>query len=337
MRALSPVPATGTRRCSSGRCCSGRTSGRPDRQNDVMADRPASAPPEPGSRATLTRVGVVVHPSRNVAEPIEAVTTWTRSHDAEVVQVPVFGQQQQQVAEEGAAADCDLIVAIGGDGTALAAIREAASAGLPVMGVACGSLGVLTTVPTEAVQGALERFAEGDWYAYALPGLQIDREGSQPLLAFNDVALVRAGQGQLRWRARVDGALFGRFAGDGCIVSTPMGTSGYSLAAGGPLLTPGTQGFVLTPVSVHGGSCPPLLIAAGSTLRLDLTIGYGGARFEIDGQIGADPDGAIDVTWKPEVAKVVRFSDQEPLLERLRKRQIVIDSPRILAEDSRDC
>jgi NAD+ kinase len=302
-----------------------------------MADRPVTAPPRPGSGAALTRVGVVVHPSRNVAEPFAAVRDWTRAHDAEIVQVPVFGAEQQQVAPEGAADGCDLIVAIGGDGTALAAIREAAAAGLPVMGVACGSLGVLTTVATDATQSALERFAEGDWNAYALPGLEIEREGMEPLVAFNDIALLRAGQGQIRWRARVDGALFGRFAGDGCIVSTPMGTSGYSLAAGGPLLTPGTRGFVLTPVSAHGGSSPPLVIAAGSTLRLDLTIGYGGARFEIDGQIGADPDAALEVTWKPEVANVVRFSDQEPLLERLRKRQIVIDSPRILAEDSRDC
>jgi NAD+ kinase len=301
-----------------------------------MADHHLTAARQPGSRAALTRVGVVVHPTRDIAEPFEAVRDWTRAHDAEIVQVPVFGQDQQQVADEGVAAGCDLIVAIGGDGTALAAIREAAGAGLPVMGIACGSLGVLTTVPTDATTTALERFAEGDWDAYALPGLQIERDDMEPLIAFNDIALLRAGQGQLRWRARVDGALFGRFAGDGCIVSTPMGTSGYSLAAGGPLLTPGTRGFLLTPVSAHGGSCPPLLIAAGSTLRLDLTIGYGGARFEIDGQIGADPDDDLEVTWKPDVATVVRFADQEPLLERLRKRQIVIDSPRILAEDSRD-
>lgn len=302
-----------------------------------MADRPATSPPRPGSRAALTRVGVVVHPSRNIAEPFAAVREWTRVHDAEIVQVPVFGQEQQQVADEGAAEGSDLIVAIGGDGTALAAIRVAAAAGLPVMGVACGSLGVLTTVPAQGIETALERFGEGDWNAYALPGLEVEREGSERLVAFNDIALIRAGQGQLRWQARVDGTLFGRFAGDGCVVSTPMGTSGYSLAAGGPLLTADARAFVLTPISVHGGSCPPLLVAAGSTLKLDLTIGYGGARFEIDGQIGEDPDGTLEIGFRTELATVVRFSDQEPLLERLRQRQIVIDSPRILAEDSRGC
>jgi NAD+ kinase len=260
---------------------------------------------------------------------------WAQAHDSELVQVQGFGQDQQHVAEEAGAAGCDLIVAIGGDGTALAAIRVAAAAGLPVMGVACGSLGVLASVPADRVSSALERLAEGDWNAHAIPGLHIVPSQGEPLLAFNDIALIRASQGQLRWRASVDGALFARFAGDGCVVSTPMGTSGYSLAAGGPLLTPETDAFLVTPISVHGGSRLPLVVAASSTLQLDLRIGYGGARFEIDGQIGETPGWPITVSLRNGVATVVRFADQEPVLERLRRRQIIIDSPRILAEDSR--
>lgn len=300
-----------------------------------MADHPVSLPPRTTDRDALTRVGVVVHPTRNVRQPLRDLREWSEAHDADVVQVPVFGEQQQQVADEGVAGDCDLIVAIGGDGTALAAIRVAAAAERPVLGVACGSLGVLTTVPADSVAGALSRFADDDWVAHSLPALEITRADEQPLLAFNDIVLIRAGQGQLRWSAQVDGALFGRFAGDGCIVSTPMGTSGYSLAAGGPLLTPGADAFVLTPVSIHGGSCPPLVIAADSKVRLEPTIGYGGARFEVDGQVGEPPDGPLTITCRPGSGTTVVFPGQEPLLERLRRRQIIIDSPRILAEDSR--
>lgn len=300
-----------------------------------MADRPVSLTPRPSHTTELTRVGIVVHPTRDVSQPLADLREWSRARDADIVQMLVFGDDQQQVAQEGVADGCDLIVAIGGDGTALAAIRVAATAGLPVMGVACGSLGVLTVVPADAVPGALDRFASGDWIAHPLPGLQITRDDREPLIAYNDMALIRGGQGQLRWRAHVDGALFGRFAGDGCIVSTAMGTSGYSLAAGGPLLSPGTHAFLLTPVSVHGGSCPPLIVAAGSTLQLDLTIGYGGARFELDGQIAEAPTGSLTVGYTPGVATVVAFPDMEPVIERLRRRQIIIDSPRILAEDSR--
>lgn len=300
-----------------------------------MADRPTSLPPRGEQRAALARVGIVVHPVRDVREPVRALRAWSDAHDTEVVQVRVFGEREQQVADEGVAEGCDLIVAIGGDGTALAAIRVAAAADLPVMGVACGSLGVLTTVAPNGVPGALARFASGDWIANPLPALEIGRDEGAPLMAFNDIALLRAGPGQLRWRAHVDGALFGRFAGDGCVVSTPMGASGYSLSAGGPLLTSGTHAFVLAPVSVHGGSCPPLLIAAGSTLQLDLTVGYGGARFEIDGQAGDVPATSLTVGFRAGRGQVVRFPGDEPLLERLRRRQIIIDSPRILADDSR--
>jgi NAD+ kinase len=114
-----------------------------------------------------------------------------------------------------------------------------------------------------------------------------------------------------------------------------MGTSGYSLAAGGPLLTPGASAFLLTPVSVHGGSCPPLIVAAESELELEPTIGYGGARFEIDGQVGEPPEGPLTISFRAGLGTAVVFPGQEPLLERLRKRQIIIDSPRILAEDAR--
>jgi NAD+ kinase len=300
-----------------------------------MADRPISLPPRADQRAAIGRIGVVVHPVRDVREPVDALRAWTDAHDTELIQVPVFGESQQHVADEGVAEGCDVIVAVGGDGTALAAIRVAAEADLPVMGVACGSLGVLTTVPANGVSSALAQFAAGDWIAQPIPALEIARDDGAPLVAFNDIALIRAGQGQLRWRASVDGALFGRFAGDGCVVSTPMGTSGYSFAAGGPLFTPGTHAFMLTPVSVHGGSCPPLVVSAGSTLQLDLTIGFGGARFEIDGQVRDVPTTSLRIGFHPGHGKVVRFRGDEPLLERLRRRQIIIDSPRILAEDSR--
>jgi NAD+ kinase len=300
-----------------------------------MADRPISLPLRADQRPALARVGVVVHPARDVRAPVRALLAWSDDHDTEIVQVPVFGERQQHVADVGDTAGCDLIVAIGGDGTVLAAIRVAAEADLPVMGVACGSLGVLTTVPPNGVPGALARFAGGDWIVHPLPALEVARDEGAPLLAFNDIALLRAGQGQLRWQARVDGALFGRFAGDGCVVSTPMGSSGYSLSAGGPLLASGTHAFLLTPVSVHGGSSPPLVVAAGSTLQLDLTVGHGGARFEIDGQVRDVPATSLTVGFRAGTGKVVRFPGDEVLLERLRRRQIIIDSPRILADDSR--
>ncbi len=288
-----------------------------------------------GAARRVRRLGVVVHPARMVNGPLRALTGWAQEHGAEVVQIHVRGEERE-VAEPGNAVDCDLIVAIGGDGTMLAAIRAALTAGRPVLGLACGSLGVLTAIEADDLGDALDRFSRGDWRPRRLPALTISREGDGDLLAFNDIAVVRAGIGQVRVTTSVDGTLYSRLAGDGCIVSTPLGSSAYALAAGSALMTPDTDAYLLTPLPSHGGSRVPLVIGAGSELRLEVTPGIGGARLEADGQIaGMDPP-ALTVRLRRDAATLVGFAEQEPLFVALRRRQIIVDSPRILADDGRD-
>jgi NAD+ kinase len=283
--------------------------------------------------ACVPRIGLVVHPSRDIAAPLEAVREWASKRDAEIAQVPVEGQRRE-VADWCEARDVDLVLAVGGDGTTLAAMHAAAQVDRPILGVACGSLGVLTSVPATQVATALERFIGGDWVQRTLPALGVQLDGAPPIAAFNDIAVVREGQGQVRTIAEVDGVLYCRFAGDGCIVSTPAGSSAYTIAAGGPMLAPGVSGFVLTPLPAHGGSCPPLVLSAHSELRLRTT-GFGGVRLEVDGRIAHT--GACDVTIRflDSAATVVSFDDQEPLLTGLRRRNVIADSPRIIADDGR--
>ncbi len=282
----------------------------------------------------LRRIGLAVHPTRDIQDTFQALREWCEARDVEVVQIQVFGQQQE-LAEEGDASSCDLIVAIGGDGTTLAAIRAAATVGLPVLGVACGSLGALTTVPAEEVTRALEAFRAGEWQAQEIPALQIRLDDSEDLIAFNDLAIVRDGEGQIRTSAHVDGTLYVRMAGDGCVVSTAIGSSAYSFAAGGPLLGPETAAFLLTPLSNHGGSCPPLVISARSRLELEIQPAFGGVRLEVDGKVLGNDVETLSVQLLDGAATVVAFAGQEPLLSGLRRRGIIIDSPRILAEDIR--
>jgi NAD+ kinase len=284
------------------------------------------------ARAPLGRVGVVVHPNRDIDGPLHALREWTGRHGVDLVQVPIPGQHRE-VAERGDASECDLIVSIGGDGTTLAAIRRAAATDRPVLGVACGSLGALTIIARDGIPRALDRFSRGEWLPRHLPALEIARDAGAGLFALNDIALVRAGEGQLRTTARLDGVPFVRLAGDGCIVSTPIGSSAYALAAGGPLIAPGTDAYLLTPLPTHGGFCPPLVVGADSELQLDSTPGHGGARLEVDGQVVDTRVGPLAITFRRAVATMVGFADQEPFLAGLRRRQIIIDSPRILAED----
>jgi NAD+ kinase len=285
-------------------------------------------------RTVPSRLGLVVHPTRSIDGPLRELRAWADLHDTQLVQIR-RPYDQQRVADEGDARECDLLVAIGGDGTTLGAIRTGVTAGRPVLAVACGSLGVLTSVPARKFIHALERFSAADWVPRLLPALEIKREFGPGLFALNDVAIVRAGAGQARLIAEVDGNLLARIAGDGYIVSTPFGSSAYALAAGGPLLEPDVDAFVLTPLTVHGGFCPPLVLGATSIVRLDATHGDDGTRLELDGQVADEFVGHLTITFRPRVATVVSFPDQEPFLAVLRQRQIIIDSPRILAEDAR--
>ena len=114
------------------------------------------------------RIGLVVHPSRSVDQPLRLVREWSEQHGVELVQVPA-AYSQRRVAEDGEPGEADLIVSIGGDGTTLAALRSAALAHRPVLGIACGSLGALATVPVADVTRSLERFSRGEWEPRSSP------------------------------------------------------------------------------------------------------------------------------------------------------------------------
>ncbi len=279
-------------------------------------------------------IGVVVHPERDIEEPLGALRGWCADHDSGLGQIAIAGQDRE-IADAVAVEDCQLIVSIGGDGTTLAAIH-AAGADRLVLGVTCGSLGALTTVPGDALPRALDRFVAGDWLVRELPALDIRHDDGEPLLAINDIVLARGGQGQLRLTVSVDGVLFGRMAGDGLIVSTAVGSAAYTLAARGPLVAPGADAFVLTPLPTHGGSLPPLVL--GSESRVGIVVaktGVGGLRVELDGQEHPAEPSELQITLRPRQARLVSFADQEPLLTGLRRRGIIADSPRLVAEDAR--
>ncbi len=286
----------------------------------------------------LRQLGLVVHPRREIEKALAALQQWSDAHGVAVVQVPAAGQERD-VAEPGDAAACDLVVALGGDGTTLAALHAAAAVQKPVLGVACGSLGALTAVNADALTGALDRVDAGDWAPRRLPALEVSSAGTEPRWAVNDFVIVRQGAGQVSADVRVDGELFIRFAGDGLVVATALGSSAYTLAAGGPVLAPGGNGLVFTPLAPHGGCCPPLVAGPESRLEITLDPGHGGARIELDGQIQDRVESheprAFTVALRERHATLVALGGEEPMLTGLRRRGVLADSPRIVARDVR--
>jgi NAD+ kinase len=286
----------------------------------------------PGAR--LGRVGLVVHPRRRIEDALSAVRDWAAAHGVEVVQVAVPGQDRE-VAGPGEVASCDLVLAIGGDGTALAALHAAARVDRPVLGVACGSLGALTSTSAEDLREALESVSAGDWRPKRLNGLEVSEDGVRTKVAINDVVVVRRGASQVAIDIRVDGQLYVRYAGDGIVMATALGSSAYTMASGGPVLSPGSEAFVLTPLAPHGGCCPPIVVGSASTVSVTVEPGYYGARLEFDGQAVQEQPRLLSISRVEGYATLVTVGDDEPMLAGLRRRRIIMDSPRVLARDER--
>jgi NAD+ kinase len=310
----------------------------PDRGSPAQLDQamrahsPRSGRSESPDRAqpALRRLGLVVHPTRPIERALEEIGAWASARGVTVGQVAVPGQTRR-VADPVEAADCDLVLALGGDGTALSALHAAAPASRPVLAVACGSIGVLTSVSAERVASALEAIADGRWSPMSIPGMDVAWGDEHGDVAVNDAAVIRDGPGQVMVSITVDDVLYARIAGDGVVVATALGSSGYTMAGGGPILAPDAEGMVVTPLAPHGGCCPPLV--AGNASRLTLTIepGYGGARCELDGRRTTIEGRLLTLRHRPDYATLVTLGEEEPRLTGLRRRGLVLDSPRVLA------
>jgi NAD+ kinase len=281
------------------------------------------------------RIALVVHPVRQIDRAIATLTHWAAEHGVAVVQLATDGDRHREVADPGTLQAGDLVVAVGGDGTVLSAMRAAARASAPVLGVACGSLGALAAVPAEELADALRRVWAGDWTPRVVPALAIESPGAEHEWAVNDFVVVRRGAGQLVAELSVDDELYLRLAGDGLIVATALGSSAYSMAAGGPLLAAGTPGFVCTPIAMHGGSARPLVVPADATASIALHPGYAGFDIEIDGHDRPLQSLLFRLRLHPDKVALVAFTPAGRGLTALRTRGLVTDSPRVLARDER--
>ena len=279
------------------------------------------------------RIALVVHPTREISAAVGTLERWTGERGLELVQIPAVGESTRHVAAAGELEPGDLVVALGGDGTVLAALRAAAPQNAPVLGVACGSLGALTAVHADGLEDALNRVLAGDWSEHRLPALMVNGPSAEGEWAVNDFVISRRGAGQVVAEVSVDGELYVRMAGDGVIVATALGSSAYSMAAGGPVLAPDVAAVVCTPVSMHVGNAPPLVVPSTSTVRVQIHPSFAGFDVELDGHIYPNDVTDFSLSLAEDRVTLVSFGGLGVGLTSLRERQLITDSPRVLARD----
>ena len=282
-----------------------------------------------------SRIALVVHPTRAIERALATLVEWAGARGVQLAQLDVEGDGGRSVAPTGALGHDDLVLALGGDGTVLSALRAAAPHNAPVLGIACGSLGALSAVKADGLAGALDRVWVGDWTPRSLPALAVQDANGHAGWAANDFVVVRRGAGQLVAELSVDDELYVRVAGDGLIVATALGSSAYSMAAGGPVLAAGTPAYVCTPLAMHGGSAPPIVVGGDAAVTVVVQPGFAGYQAEIDGH-DRDLEGPrFTLALHLDKLTLVTFGPSGRGLTGLRERRLVFDSPRILARDER--
>jgi NAD+ kinase len=226
----------------------------------------------------------------------------------------------------------DLLVSMGGDGTMLRAMRLADRQRFPVLGVNLGKLGFLAEVDVPDLPVALSAI-DGHQFTTE-PRLAVDAMiGDRTLTAFNDIAFIRfPGHKTAEVAVRVAGHHFVSYAADAIVIATPTGSTAYSFSAGGPIVSPGLEALLVTPVAPHSAYNRGLVVACHEQLALDILPGSGRLAIEADGIAAADvgPGDRIELMPRPAAARVVRLG-HTTFYQRARRKLRLTDSAEIPA------
>ena len=182
---------------------------------------------------------------------------------------------------------CQLLIVLGGDGTILSGLDYAIENDLPILGVNLGRLGFLTELETEELdEGVIDRLLTGDYAIDTRTTMMVEGQDYLKYFALNDIVITRATPSvrivSLEYRA--NGAMVDCISGDGLIVATATGSTAYSLSAGGPVVLPGLECFVLTPICPHTLNARPVVVSADERINVRMLDDRGGAQAVLDGR-----------------------------------------------------
>jgi NAD+ kinase len=223
------------------------------------------------------------------------VTQWLLSHGYSVTGDSVIREfcSECELAEREALVEAqpNFVVVLGGDGTLLSVARNVAAAGIPILGVNLGSLGFLTETKQEEIAQALTDVDSGrcELSLRSLVHCQVSRSGECVARydALNDIVVNQQAVARItEFEVRVNDVFVSNYKADGLIVSTPTGSTAYSLAAGGPILAPDVPGFVITPVASHALTNRPLVVQDTAVIEIRIVVTREQAYLTIDGQQG---------------------------------------------------
>jgi len=249
-------------------------------------------------------VGLLPTRASDCAEQVALVQRWCAERDVELVRLSLADGLD-------ATAALQLLIALGGDGTILRALRVASPHAIPVLGVNFGHVGFLADVQREQLTDALAAVGAGHARIERRSAMRAVAHNGPALdeLAYNDVVLGRrTGHGSGRIVVAVDGTRVVDVVGDGVIVASGLGSTAYTVSAGGPAVSPLLDAMVMTPVAANTGPLRSLVVHADEHLRLLAREDSAPLNVEIDGQtmVELQPGAHLDIGMASDPALLIR-------------------------------
>ena len=272
----------------------------------------------------MTGVVIVAHHERGEAAALaRQAAAWLaeRGHEAWMPVADAVALDLHDLAAERRADDADLALSLGGDGTMLRAVRFLDGAAVPLLGVNLGVLGYLTEVESHEMTSALDRFTKGseagEWHLDERLMLDVVARSSvgTPLgtwRALNEAVVEKREPGHtVRLLVQIDGVPFTTYAADGLIVSTPTGSTAYSLSARGPIVSPRHRALLLTPVAPHMLFDRSLVLDPAEPVEISV-VGHREASVSVDGQpVATLVEGDVVMcSCSASTARFVRFGER---------------------------
>ena len=260
----------------------------------------------------MSVISMMVHPERNESlEVAAALADYLEKSGNDVrideVGASAVGRSELGCSTENFAADADLAVSIGGDGTMLRTFERVAQAGVPVLGVNVGHLGYLTEFEADEAQTAVDKALRGDLPVEERLMIQsrvqrFDGEIEGTWIGLNEAVVEKKSQGHtVRLEVTIDDSPFATYAGDGLIVSTPTGSTAYNLSARGSIVAPTHWSLQLTPVAPHMLFDRSLVLRPDTEIRISV-VGEREANLSVDGRsVAALRDGDVMIATRSEV------------------------------------
>lgn len=274
--------------------------------------------PERPERAAIRSVGIISRPRREeLAAVVPPLLAWLEQRNVQVLcdqeTVSCLTPARRAHPREELPPLVDMLIVLGGDGTLLAAARLMTDRNVPVLPINLGSLGFLTSVTLDDMYGVLEQALYGQvrYSERVMLDAQVIRKGQMVhhARALNEAVLNKTALSRIiDLQLSVDGEFVCDYKADGLIVSTPTGSTAYSLAAGGPIVYPAVSAFIITPICSHTLTNRPLVLPDTAHLEVSYSAGDVPIYLTLDGQVGVEllPRDRVGVVAAPERLRLVR-------------------------------